>query len=123
MIGEIILLCPWIIWGFLFVLLKKIKYTKNSAAHFAADITTFFLLFSIREIVELLFDYDIRMLALIVAVVIAIIMLVKEWKTSDELNLNKVSKKIWRILFVVLTFAYFIIIIGFIVLWIIQMFK
>lgn len=122
-IGEIILLCPWIIWGFLCIVLKKISYTKTSAVHFASDITTFFLLFSIREIIKVLFDTDIRMLAFIAAVVIAIVMLVYDYKNEDELELSKVTKKIWRILFVLLTCVYIVVFISFAVMWCIQMFK
>lgn len=121
--GELCLICPWIIWGFLFVLLKKIRYTKKYALHFASDVTTAFLLFSMREIVLALFHYDIGVSVLIGAIVLAMIMVVYEWKIESELDTSKVFKKIWRILFVILTIAYILIILVFIIMWGIQLFN
>lgn len=122
-IGDFVLLCPWVLWGILCLVLKNIKYTKSSAIHFASDITMFFLLFSIREITHVLFDYDIKMLALILAVVLAMIMLVYEYKTKDEFTLSKVMKKIWRKLFLLFTCLYVVIVIVFIVMQFITIFK
>lgn len=115
--GDICLLCPWIIWGILFIVLKKVKYTKLFAFHFASDITTIFLLFAIRKLMLALYDIDLGVSILIFAVVLAIFFLVYEWKTKDELDLKVVLKKVWRILFVSLTAIYIGIIIVFCIIW------
>lgn len=122
-IGDICLLCPWIIWGILFVVLKKVKYTKQSAFHFASDITTVFLLFAIGKLMLTLFNFDLGVLVLIYAVLLAIIILVYDWKTKDELELKVVLKKVWRILFVSLTAVYIGILLVFCVIWGIDFFK
>ncbi|MBQ0138941.1 MAG: DUF3397 domain-containing protein [Kurthia sp.] len=122
-IGDICLICPWIIWGILFVVLKKIKHTKQFAFHFASDITTIFLLFAIRKIMLTLFTIDLGLLVWIAAVILAICMLVYEWKTKDELELKKVLKKIWRILFVASTIIYIGIVLAFCIIWIVDLFN
>lgn len=122
-IGDICLMYPWIIWVILFVVLKKIKHTKQFAFHFASDITTVFLLFAIREIMLALFNIDLGLLVLIFAIILAICMLVYEWKTKDELELQKMLKKIWRILFVILTLVYLGIILVFCTMWIVDLFN
>lgn len=122
-VGEIILLCPWILWGFLFVPLNRMKRTKKIAVFVASDITTVFLLFSIQRLVDQLFNFDIGVYVLIVAVVLAIIMVIYEWKTKSDLDLGKVMKRIWRTLFVLLTSLYIITLLIFCVLWIIQLVK
>lgn len=122
-IGEVILLCPWILWGFLFVLLNNIKSTKKIAIFVASDITTFFLLFSILQLVYQLFNFDLGVLVLIGAVTLAIVMVIYEWKTKSDLDLEKIMKRIWRTLFVLLTGLYIITLLIFCVLWIIQLVK
>lgn len=122
-IGEVVILCPWILWGFLFVLLNYIKATKRIAIFVASDITTVFLLFSIQRLVELLFNVDLGVLVLIGAVVLAIIMVLYDWKTKDDLDLSKLLKRIWRIFFVLLTSLYMLALLIFFVLWIIELVK
>lgn len=121
-IGNIIILCPWILWGFLFVLLKKIRYTKPYALFFAADVTTFFLLFSIKKLVLLFFDYDLGVLVLIGAVLLAILFVVFEWIKVDDVEIRRLIKKVWRLLFVILTSVYIVVVIVFVVREIINLF-
>lgn len=122
-ISQIILLCPWILWGFLFVLLNNSKSTKKRAIFFASDLTTILLLFSVQRLVFQLFNFDLGVLVLIGAVVLAIIMVIYEWKTKSDLDLGKVLKRIWRTLFVLLTSVYIITLLIFCVLWIIELVK
>lgn len=113
-IGEIILICPWIIWGLIYIVLKKIKRWKMNAFQFASDITTFILLWSIHVIMNVLFDINIGVITFIIAIIIAMVYLIVEWKNQKEIDLKKIAKKIWRTLFVVLTISYLAIVVVFV---------
>ncbi|WP_232025929.1 DUF3397 family protein [Kurthia zopfii] len=97
------------------------KKDKNRAVRFASDVTTFFLLFSIQKIVFLLFDYDVRVLPLIGAVVIIIIFLVIERLSGEQYEVSKALKKSWRLIFILLASIYVFAILGFVIMKIIEL--
>ncbi|GEK32653.1 DUF3397 family protein [Kurthia sibirica] len=122
-IVQAILICPWIVWGLLFIGLKKSKRGQQNAFQFASDVTTFILLWSITVIIELFFNINIMMLPIIVAIILAIILLLIEWRTHTELDVIKFIKKIWRIFFIVLTISYIVIVLSYGVVKIIHLFQ
>ncbi|MEG0380209.1 MAG: DUF3397 family protein [Kurthia sp.] len=121
LILSILITCPFIIFGLLFWGFKKLKKDKNRAVRFASDVTTFFLLFSIQKIVFLLFDYDVRVLPLIGAVVIIIIFLVIERLSGEQYEVSKALKKSWRLIFILLASIYVFAILGFVIMKIIEL--
>ena len=103
---DIFVLCPFLILGILYLMLKK--FTKKSVNHFskAADITTIILFFSIPATVKFFWPFDIGFTVLIIAILIAMVFTVIEWRTKKEIELMPLFRKIWRFLFLVLSLTY-----------------
>lgn len=117
---SILITCPFIVFGLLFWGLKKLKKDQNKAVRIASDITTAFLLFSIQKIVFLLFDYDVRVLPLIIAVILVIIFLVLERMSGEQYDISKALKKSWRMIFILFTSIYILAILGFVIMKVIE---
>ena len=117
---SILITCPFIVFGLLFWGLKKLKKDQNKAVRIASDITTAFLLFSIQKIVFLLFDYDVRVLPLIFAVILVIIFLVLERMSGEQYDISKALKKSWRMIFILFTSIYILAILGFVIMKVIE---
>lgn len=105
-IVDIIILCPFLFLGISYLILKKFSKKRKSIFSKAADLTTFILLFSIQASVKFIWSYDIGFIVLIIASIIAIIFTTIEWRTTKEIELLPLFRKIWRFLFLVLTFTY-----------------
>jgi len=121
LILSILITCPFIVFGLLFWGFKKLKKDKNRAVRFASDITTLFLLFSIQKIIFLLFDYDVRVLPLIIAVVLVIVFLVLERLSGEEYDILKALKKSWRMIFILFGSIYILAIVGFVIMKVIEL--
>ena len=117
---SILITCPFIVFGLLFWGLKKLKKDQNKAVRIASDITTAFVLFSIQKIVFLLFDYDVRVLPLIIAVILVIIFLVLERMSGEQYDISKALKKSWRMIFSLFTSIYILAILGFVIMKVIE---
>lgn len=120
LILSILITCPFIVFGLLFWGIKKLKKDQNKAVRIASDITTAFLLFSIQKIVFLLFDYDVRVLPLIIAVILIIIFLVLERMSGEQYDISKALKKSWRMIFILFTSFYILTILGFVIMKVIE---
>lgn len=120
LILSILITCPFIVFGLLFWGIKKLKKDQNKAVRIASDITTAFLLFSIQKIVFLLFDYDVRVLPLIIAVILVIIFLVLERMSGEQYDISKALKKSWRMIFILFTSIYILAILGFVIMKVIE---
>ena len=105
-IVDILIMCPFIFFGILYLILKKFSKKGKNIFSKAADLTTIILLFSIPSSVKFIWSYDIGFIVLIIASIIAIIFTTIEWKTTKEMELKPLFRKIWRFLFLVLTFTY-----------------
>lgn len=105
-IVDILIMCPFIFFGILYLMLKKFSKKGKNIFSKAADLTTIILLFSIPSSVKFIWSYDIGFIVLIIASIIAIIFTTIEWKTTKEMELKPLFRKIWRFLFLVLTFTY-----------------
>lgn len=105
-IVDILIMCPFIFFGILYLILKKFSKKRGNIFSKAADFTTIILFFSIPSSVKFIWSYDIGFIVLIIASVIAIIFTTIEWRTTKEIELKPLFRKIWRFLFLVLTFTY-----------------
>lgn len=111
-IVEIFVLCPFFFFGILYVFFKKFSKKQTKLFGKAADITTVILFFSIPALVHFIWSFNIGFLVLIIAIVIAIVFTIIEWKTTKEIEIIPLLRKIWRFLFLVLTFIYIATLIG-----------
>lgn len=71
--------------------------------------TTFLLFISVPVSVESLWHVNIAFSLTVTAIVIAIILLILEWKRTKEIEIFKYARKTWRIYFLLLASAYLVI--------------
>lgn len=102
--GNVLLYVPFIL--FLAVYALSYKSKKGKALGIAADVTAFLLFFSVPASIDLLFGVKVQPFIFMAALLLAIIMLVREWKTQKELEAVKFLRKIWRICFLALSAIY-----------------
>lgn len=96
---------PWLVFIVIFALMKIIRQGKR-AFGLAADVMTFFLLFSIPQLTKQFFDLDIGVLTWIIAVIFLMIMTTVQWRTQQQIHFLSVFKLTWRILFLLYTIIY-----------------
>nr|WP_135449316.1 DUF3397 family protein [Planococcus citreus] len=99
-----LLYVPFIL--FLFVYALTYKSQKRKALGIAADVTAFLLFFSVPASIELLFGFEVQPFILMAALLFAIFLLIREWKTQKELEVIKFLRKVWRICFLALSAIY-----------------
>ena len=103
-IGTIFLYIPFLLFIFVYFLFLKKK--KRKALGVASDATTFLLFFSVPASVEFLWGYPVSAIVYFVALVLAIVLLVIEWRTAKEIEIIPFFRKLWRTCFLLLAFAY-----------------
>ncbi|OMC88903.1 hypothetical protein BK128_02900 [Viridibacillus sp. FSL H7-0596] len=106
---HFIVLCPVILFLIIYSLLKKLPKKREKVFGRAADITTFLLFFSVPESVHFLWGDDIGFITFIFAIIIAIVFTIIEWRSTKEIEILPLFRKIWRFLFLALTITYVVI--------------
>jgi len=106
-IYEVCTAWPWLVFIVIFALMKIIRQGKR-AFGLAADVTTFFLLFSIPQLTKQFFDLNIGVLTWIVAVIFLMIMTTVHWRTQPNIHFLSVFKLTWRILFLLYVIIYLV---------------
>lgn len=115
-IVSVALFLPYLV--FFIVLFVALKSNRKPARAFglAADVTTFVLFFAVPIAVEALFDVKTMIYMLCIALVLSMFMTYQEWTNKKEIELLPLLRKIWRFLFILLSFVYIIVLLsGFIV--------
>lgn len=95
--------------AFLLCLLLTRKKMKRRAVGLSADLTTFLLFVSVPVSVEALWGLKISFPVYVIAIIIAIILLIREWKKSKDIEVLKFIRKTWRLYFLVLAVSYILI--------------
>ncbi|ANU10465.1 hypothetical protein A1A1_04147 [Planococcus antarcticus DSM 14505] len=103
-IGAIFLYIPFLLFIFIYFILLKRK--KRKALGLASDGTTFLLFFSVPASVEFLWGYSVSALIYFVALILAIVYLIVEWKTVKEIEIIPFFRKLWRTYFLLLATIY-----------------
>ncbi len=103
-IGTVFLYVPFLLFILLYLL--SLKRKKRKALGFASDITTLLLFFSVPASVEFLWNYSISGIIYFIVLVLAIILLVYEWKTTKEIEIIPFFRKLWRTYFLLLAALY-----------------
>jgi hypothetical protein len=98
--------------GFLLVfsILRLVVDHKRRAFHYSIDITTLLLILSVYFLGQVVFGISLLAPILIFTLVIGIIFIFLNWKVSEEINIRKVIKGVWRcnFLFFLLFYLVFI---------------
>lgn len=103
-IGTVFLYIPFLLFAFIYFISRRRK--KRKALGLASDATTFLLFFSVPASVEFLWGYSISAAIYFVALVLAIIFLVIEWRTAKEIEIIPFFRKLWRTYFLLLASVY-----------------
>ncbi|MFC4712540.1 DUF3397 family protein [Planococcus dechangensis] len=103
-IGNILLYLPFLIFLFVYAISYKAKQRK--ALGIAADATAFLLFFSVPASISLLFGVQTQPIILLFALLFAIFLLFREWKTTKEIEVIKFFRKLWRFYFLALAALY-----------------
>ncbi|TWT28096.1 DUF3397 family protein [Planomicrobium sp. CPCC 101110] len=106
-IGAVFIFAPFIAFILIFLAARKALHRKAFAV--AADFTTLLLFFAIPVMIYAVWNYKASVLIVFIAILLAIGFLVVEWKSTKEINIPAFLRKTWRMYFLVLTFAYFVI--------------
>ncbi|MBT2570282.1 DUF3397 domain-containing protein [Planococcus sp. ISL-110] len=103
-IGAVFLYIPFLL--FIFVYFISLKRRKKKALGLASDITTFLLFFSVPASVDILWGYSVSAFIYFIALVLAIIFLIIEWRTAKEIEIIPFFRKLWRTYFLLLSSVY-----------------
>ena len=106
-IGAIFIFAPFL--AFILLILLTRKKLKRRAIGLSADVTTFLLFISVPVSMKALWDIDISFAVSVTAIIIAIILLIIEWKKSKEIEVLKYARKTWRLYFLLLSMSYILI--------------
>lgn len=106
-IGAIFIFAPFL--AFILLILLTRKRLKRRAIGLSADVTTFLLFVSVPVSMEALWGVDISFAVSVAAIIIAIILLIIEWKKSKEIEVLKYIRKTWRLYFLLLSVSYVLI--------------
>ncbi|MFD1031073.1 DUF3397 family protein [Metaplanococcus flavidus] len=106
-ITAIFIFAPFL--AFIILLFLSRKKLKRGAIGFSADITTFLLFLSVPVSVEALWGVNISFAVSVTAILMAMILLVLEWKKTKEIEILKYVRKTWRLYFLLLAAGYVII--------------
>ena len=120
MMFAIIVMCPLIVLVVVFFLLARFKIKKVYAFGFAADVTTFLLFISVPLLLKSIWQIDVFILVVIVAVVIAMVYTFIEWRKVKEIYIPQLLKRIWRLYFILLLVLYMALIVTGMVVYIIR---
>ncbi|MEG0259854.1 MAG: DUF3397 domain-containing protein [Lysinibacillus sp.] len=108
-IVSLIIFCPVLIFVVTFFICKKIKFKATHAFGAASDMTTFWLFFSVPLAVSALWQVNIGLILMIMALLLAILFTFVEWRSKKEIEVKPLLRKIWRLLFLLLSVSYIII--------------
>ncbi|WP_084244975.1 DUF3397 family protein [Planomicrobium okeanokoites] len=106
-IGAIFIFAPFL--AFILLILLTRKKLKRQAIGLSADVTTFLLFISVPVSMKAIWDVDISFAVSVTAIIIAIILLIIEWKKSKEIEVLKYARKTWRLYFLLLSMSYILI--------------
>lgn len=106
-LGAIFIFAPFL--AFILIILASRRRLRKRSIGFSADLTTFLLFISVPVSTEALWGLNITFAILLTALLIAIFLLVIEWKKSKEIEVLKYTRKTWRLYFLLLSLSYILI--------------
>lgn len=116
----ILLFCPFLVLIISYFILKRIKMKQQYVVGFSADLTTLLLFIAIPYVVEVVWQYSIYIIVIIVAILIALVITFIEWRTKKEIKLPNLMRKFWRVYFVALMALYVVVIVAALIKFVLQ---
>ena len=108
-IMQVVMYSPIVVLCLFYFILKKMKLKQRYAVGFSADITTLLLILAVPYIVQTMWNVNIYIIIIIVAIVLGLILTFIEWRTKKEIEIPTLMRKIWRVYFVMLMITYIIV--------------
>ena len=103
---SIVVLVPAILFVLTFAIAKYGLHKRKKSVGIAADITTFLLFFSVSHVFNIIFEKEIGFIITMIAVLIATIITILEWRMKKEIEIKPLLRKIWRLFFILLCIMY-----------------
>lgn len=114
----LVILFPFII--FIIIGLMNVKRKRKVSLQQAADVTNFFLIASVSTIATVTFGKFAMIVIALIVFCIVIGFAIYERRRKKDFNTQKVMRNAWRLLFLIFSLSYFILIICGIILSIVQ---
>lgn len=98
------------ILAFYLIYIVTVKITKNKkySIKLAVDLSTIIFIISVYYIAYEIWSFSLFWFILIAILLVAIIFTLIHWKVSDDIDMVKLIKGIWRVNFILFFIAYFI---------------
>ena len=106
---SFLLIFPIVIFLVIFLITVKVSGKRARAFGYAADVTTILLFFAVPVAIRSLFAIETMGIILGIALIMSVMFTVIEWKSTKEIELLPLLRKIWRFLFLVLSVTYLIV--------------
>lgn len=106
MIAAIILFCPFIVLLVLYLIGKKMKLATAQAFGYAADVTTVLLFISVSLAIRSIWQVQVFLWMIILAMIVAIFFTYIDWRTKKEIKVPPLLRRIWRFYFIALVILY-----------------
>ncbi|WP_144509369.1 DUF3397 family protein [Bacillus sp. FJAT-22090] len=105
-IVSFFILYPAILFVLTFIITTYFLHNRKKSFGIAADVTTFLLFFSVSHVFFIIFSMKIGFLLIVFALILASIITYLDWRTKNEIEIQPLLRKIWRLLFLLLCLFY-----------------
>ncbi|WP_407081808.1 DUF3397 family protein [Psychrobacillus antarcticus] len=103
---SVFVIYPVVVFLLVFLFCTFFRLKRKKTIGIAADISTFFLYFSITNLFSFFFLKEIAWYLVIFSIILATIITILEWRSKKEIEVIPLLRKIWRLLFLLLCFTY-----------------
>ncbi|MGG3736453.1 DUF3397 domain-containing protein [Aeribacillus pallidus] len=105
---ALLITIPIIGYLLVFVIVKQATKNHRTAVRYGIDVTTMILLFAVHYMLLVIFNQSFFWMILIALLVIGIMFVLLHWQVKKEIIISKVLKGYWRLNFLLLSIAYFV---------------
>ncbi len=106
---SFIILFPILLLIVIYLICRKRQLSEVKSFGFAADATTFVLFFSVPLFISSLWNVNVSVFVICIAIIIAMVFTYIDWKRKKEIEILPLMKKIWRFYFILLMIIYILI--------------
>lgn len=103
---SVFVIYPVVVFLVVFLFCKFFLRKRKKSIGIAADISTFFLYFSITNLFSFVFLKEIGWYLVIFSIILATIITFLDWRSKKEIEVIPLLRKIWRLLFLLLCLTY-----------------
>jgi hypothetical protein len=105
---ALLITIPIIGYLLVFVIVKQATKNHRTAVRYGIDVTTMILLFAVHYMLLVIFNQSFFWMILIALLVIGVMFVLLHWHVKKEIIISKVLKGYWRLNFLLLSIAYFV---------------